>query len=203
MDDPANTFPVTDSLLRRRSKEELLNQSAKVIWMTGLSGSGKTTIAIRLERLLHSKGFFTQVFDADCLRATLHSDLDFSLQGRAENIRRIAVMSRIFLETGVIVINCFISPTKKMRQLARKIIGYRDFIEVYVNASLETCERRDPKGLYKKARQGMVKNFTGYDSPYETPDKPDIELNTDKYSIESVVKQLSDFIIPKIILKNK
>ncbi len=201
MDNPANTFPVVGSFIKRRDKEILLNQKARVIWMTGLSGSGKTTIAIHLERLLYQKGFFTQVFDADYLRATLHRDLDFTLEGRAENIRRIAVMSRIFLEAGVIVINCFISPTKKIRQLARKIIGYHDFIEVYVNASFEKCEKRDPKGLYKKARQGLVKNFTGIDSPYEAPDNPDIELNTDKYSIENVVKQLSDFIIPKIILK--
>ncbi len=201
MDNPANAFPVVDSFMTRRDKETLLNQKAMVIWMTGLSGSGKTTIAIHLERLLYNKGFFTQVFDADCLRATLHRDLDFSLEGRAENIRRIAVLSKIFLEAGVIVINCFISPTKKIRQLARKIIGYQNFIEVYVNASLDKCEKRDPKGLYKKARQGLVKNFTGIDSPYEPPDNPDIELNTDKYSIENVVKQLSDFIIPKIMLK--
>ncbi len=190
-----------DFLLKRHDKEAFLKQNARVIWMTGLPGSGKTTIAVRFERLLFSKGFLTQVFDADYLRSTIHNDLDFSLEGRHENIRRIAQISKLFLDAGIIVINSFISPTKRIRQFARKIIGFQDYIEVYVKASLATCENRDPKRLYEKARKGLIENFTGVESPYEAPDNPAIELNTEKYSVDQVVKQLSDFIIPKITFK--
>ncbi len=198
-----NTVCLMNTLIQRQAKEVLLNQRAKVIWMTGLSGSGKTTLALYLEKLLHKKGFFTQVFDADCLRATLNRDLDFSIKGRTENVRRIAEISKIFLDAGVIVINCFISPTNKIRQIAKKIIGNEDFIEVYVNSSLDACEKRDTKGLYKKARKGLIKNFTGLDSPYEVPENPDIEIDTENYSIEQAVKKLSDFIIPKVTLNNE
>jgi adenylylsulfate kinase len=185
----------------REQKESLLKQKGKVIWMTGLSGAGKTTLAIAIEKALACKGFLTQVFDSDLIRATINRDLDFSLEGRLQNIYRMAHLSRFFLDSGFVVINCFISPTHHIRYLAKKIIGEADYIEVYVNASLETCEKRDPKGLYKKVRENKIKDFTGIDSPYEPPREPDIELNTDQYSEESLVEAFINFIIPKISLK--
>ncbi len=189
-----------DDINKRKKKEAFFNQKSKVIWMTGLSSSGKTTIAKNLDKKLQEMGFFTQLFDGDFLRKNLNKDLDYSLEGREENIRRAAEISKMFLNAGIVVISSFISPTKKIRQLAKDIIGSDDFIEVYVNSSFETCESRDKKGIYEKARKGFIKNFTGIDSPYEVPENPDIEINTEEYSIETLVKELSDFIIPKISL---
>jgi len=203
MDNHSNTACFLNAAIKRQSKESLLNQRAKAIWMTGLSGSGKTTLGIHLEKLLHKKGFLTQILDADHVRATFNRELNFTMEGRAENIRRIAEFSKVFLDTGIIVINCFISPTKEIRQIARKIIGKKDYIEVYVNTSIETCEKRDTKGLYKKVRKGLIENFTGVGSPYEPPENPDIEIDTENLSIEQAVKKLSNYIIPKITLIKK
>lgn len=189
------------SFLQRLDKERLLGQKALVIWLTGLSGSGKTTIAIDLERRLHEKGFKTQVFDADFIRTTINRDLDFSMEGRIENIRRMAAISRLFIEAGLVVISCFISPTRRIRQMARTIIGGSDYCEVYVNAPFEVCEARDPKGLYLKARKGEITDFTGIDSPYEAPEHPDLEIRTDQCSVTEAVSQMLDFILPKIVLK--
>lgn len=182
----------------REEKESLLKQRGKVVWMTGLSGAGKTTLAIAIERALLCKGFLTQVFDSDLIRPTINRDLDFTLEGRLQNIYRIAHLSRFFLNSGFVVINCFISPTHHIRHLAKKIIGEADYIEVYVNASLEKCEERDPKGLYKKVRENKIPHFTGIDSPYEPPKSPDIELNTEQHPEECLVETFLDFIIPKI-----
>ncbi len=187
-----------ETFVKRFEKERLLNQKGVVIWMTGLSGSGKTTIAVDFERALYNLGFKTQVFDADFIRASINKDLDFSISGRAENIRRVAAISRLFLDAGMVVINCFISPTRRIRHMARTIIGSSDYLEVFVNAPFEECEKRDPKGLYKLARKGEVVDFTGIDSPYEPPENPDLTINTHLCNVNEAVAQMLEFILPKI-----
>ena len=171
----------------REEKEQRLGQRACVIWLTGLSGSGKSTIAKRLECELAKKGFLVQTFDGDIIRTGINSDLGFSEADRAENIRRIAEINKLFLNCGIICINSLISPTHAIRKMAYDIIGRDDIIEVFVNASLETCEQRDTKGLYKKARAGLIKDFTGISSPYEPPENPDILLDTEKMTVEECV----------------
>lgn len=197
----SNIHPIFDRLLKREDKESLLNQRAKVIWLTGLSGSGKSTIAISLERLLHSKGILATVLDGDNTRSGMNSNLGFSLEDRQENIRRIAEMSKLFLNSGVICINSFVSPTKAIRQQAKDIIGEENYIEIYVNAPLEVCEDRDVKGLYKKARAGEIKGFTGIDSPYEAPENPFLEIRTDETDLSESTYVLYDSILP-LITKN-
>jgi len=193
-------MPVTGCcpFLTRRDKEQLLNQRSAVFWLTGLSGAGKTTLAVELERFLHQKQFKTQVFDADYIRTSINKDLDFTMDGRIENIRRMAAISRLFLESGLVVISCFISPTRRIRQMAKTIIGAQDYYEIFINAPFEVCEQRDPKGLYQKARNGQILNFTGIDSPYEPPDNPDLEINTDRTSLHDSANKLAEFILPKI-----
>ena len=195
-----NIFSTFDDILQRKDKEKLLNQNAKVIWMTGLSGSGKTTIAKEIETHLHSMKIINQLLDGDNIRLGISNNLSFSEQDRAENIRRIAEVSKLFLNCGIVTLNCFVSPTIKMRKLAKDIIGKDDFIEVYVNASLQTCERRDIKGLYKKARKGEIKNFTGVNAPFEAPQNPAIEINTSQLSINESSQKILDYILP--IIKN-
>jgi len=179
-------------------KEQFLNQHSCVIWMTGLSGAGKSTIASELDRELFERHFLTQILDGDHLRNGLNRSLDFSDEDRFENIRRVAEVSKLFMECGIICINSFITPTKRIRQMARQIIGERKLIEVYINAPLYLCEERETKGLYKKAREGLLKNFTGIDSPFEPPEHPDIILHTDQLSIEASTKKLLDFVLPQI-----
>ncbi len=190
--------PIFDRLIRRAEREARLKQQSKVLWLTGLSGSGKSTIAQGLERLLFDKGYFAQVLDGDNIRGGINNNLGFSLADRQENIRRIAEVAKLYLHSGIISINSFISPTIAIRQQARDIIGAQDFIEVYINAPLDVCESRDVKGLYKKARKGEIRNFTGLDAPYEAPLAPDIEIHTDLLSVEQAVAQLFDFIEPLI-----
>jgi adenylylsulfate kinase len=156
-------------MINKLNKEKFLNQTAVVVWLTGLSGSGKTTLAENLELALFQKGFIAQVLDGDNIRSGLNRNLGFSENDRQENIRRIAEVSKLFLNCGIICINSFISPTHNMRQMARDIIGNESFIEIYLNASIEVCEKRDAKGLYKNAREGKIKDFTGIDSLYEIP----------------------------------
>jgi len=196
-------MPVTGCcpFLTRRDKEQLLNQHSAVFWLTGLSGAGKSTLAAELEKVLHQKKFKTQVFDADYIRTSINKDLDFTMDGRIENIRRMAAISRLFLESGIVVISCFISPTRRIRQMAKTIIGAQDYYEIFINAPLEVCEQRDPKGLYQKARNGQIMNFTGIDSPNEPPDNPDLEINTDRTSLQDSAYQLAEFILPKIAYK--
>lgn len=193
-----NIFPVFEQILQRETKEELLNQKSKVLWFTGLSGSGKTTIAIALEKELHKIGFLTQILDGDNIRSGINSNLGFSEDDRKENIRRIAEVSKLFVGCGVITINCFVSPTIEIREQAKNIIGQGDFVEVFVNAPLTVCEERDVKGLYKKARKGEIKNFTGIDAPFEAPQNPDIEIRTDLYTIENSVEKILNYILPNI-----
>ena len=196
-----NIHPIFDRLLNRDDKEEFLNQRAKVLWFTGLSGSGKSTIASALEKLLFSKGYFVQVLDGDNTRSGINNNLGFSIDDRKENIRRIAELSKLFLESGVICINSFVSPTRSIRNMAREIIGEDDFLEVFVNTPLEICEQRDVKGLYKKARAGLIKDFTGIDSPFEEPENAFLEIKTENQSIEESVKQAFDAVLKHISLK--
>jgi adenylylsulfate kinase len=199
---PENIHPVFHQLVQRDEKESLLNQRACAIWMTGLSGSGKTTIAKGLERALHEQGRLVMVLDGDNVRSGLNNNLSFSESDRLENIRRIAEVNKLFLSCGIITINCFVSPTVQIRQLAKDIIGSDDFVEVFVNTPLEECERRDIKGLYKKARAGEIKDFTGINAPFEAPKSPDIDLPTAGRSVEQTVEDLYRKIQARIALNN-
>ena len=193
-----NIHPVFDAILGRKDKERLLNQKSIVIWMTGLSGSRKTTIAIALEQKLRDKGLLTQVLDGDNVRTGINNNLGFSEDDRTENIRRIAEVSTLFLNCGVITINCFVSPTIKIRSTAKQIIGADNFVEVFINTPLEVCEERDVKGLYKKARAGEIKDFTGIDAPFEAPLNPEITIKTAELSVEESANQLIEYILPLI-----
>jgi adenylylsulfate kinase len=189
-----NNIFTTNKILQRSDKENLLNQKGIAVWLTGLSGAGKTTIAVALEKALHSKGKLTQVLDGDNIRAGINNNLGFSEEDRIENIRRIAEITKLFVNNGIITICCFISPTKNMRTLAKNIIGRNDFVEVYVNTPLETCEKRDVKGLYAKARKGEIKDFTGIDSPFEEPENPSLNLKTSETSVEESVAEIIKYI---------
>jgi adenylylsulfate kinase len=198
MIDSNNIFPVFNSIVSKKDKEKKLNQKAKVIWLTGLSGSGKTTIALELEKKIFKMGYFVQVLDGDNIRVGISNNLSFSDNDRLENIRRISEVSKLFIDCGIITINCFVSPTNSIRNKAKEIIGDKNFIGVYINANLETCEKRDTKGLYKKARMGEIDNFTGISSVFETPDPSFININTNKTSINKSVDYLLEAILPKI-----
>lgn len=192
-----NIFSVFDEILPREVKESLLNQRAKVLWLTGLSGSGKTSIAKQLEKELHKKCYLTQLLDGDNIRTGINNNLGFSEEDRIENIRRIAEVSKLFLNCGVISINCFVSPTKAIRKQAKDIIGEKDFIEIFIDTPLDVCEKRDVKGLYKKARNGEIKDFTGISAPFEEPEKA-ITIKTVGYSVEESAEQILKQIIPLI-----
>ena len=193
-----NIFPIFDELLQKTDKEQLLKQKSFTVWMTGLSGSGKSTVAKGLERYLHEHRFLTQLLDGDNIRVGINNNLGFSYEERSENIRRIAEVSKLFINCGIITLNCFVSPTKKMRQMAKEIIGPDNFIEVFVNASVTECEKRDVKGLYAKARAGEIKNFTGIDAPFEAPTNAAVEINTAELSIDESIQKVLDYILPKI-----
>lgn len=190
--------PIFDQLLQRSEREQRLQQRSKVLWLTGLSGSGKSTVAKYLERVLFVEGFFPQVLDGDNIRFGINSNLSFSADDRLENIRRIAEISKLYLHSGVICINSFISPTREMRDLARQIVGSEDFIEIYINAPIEVCEARDVKGLYQKARAGLIKGFTGIDDPYEAPEKPELEIRTDQMTVEESARRIVEYLRPLV-----
>ena len=198
MEGTKNIHPIFDRLLSRKDKEQRLQQRAKILWLTGLSGSGKSTIAQDLERQLYNKGYIPQVLDGDNIRVGINNNLGFSLEDRKENIRRIAEVAKLYLNSGIITICSFISPTIEIRNFAKQIIGTENFIEIYINAPIEVCEKRDVKGLYQKARKGMIKGFTGIDSPYEPPINPAIEIKTDQLSLEESVEQIFNYINPII-----
>jgi len=179
---PDHLYPVFDRMLPRSAKEALLGQSGAVIWMYGLSGSGKSTLANLLERRLHEQGRLVKVLDGDNIRTGLNRNLGFSDEDRLENIRRVAEVAKLFADCGIIAITSFITPRNDLRRLAREVIGDRDLLEVYVKASFETCAARDPKGLYAKAAAGEVKQFTGKDSAFEEPERPDLILDTETES---------------------
>ena len=183
-----------DQTVSRKAKEKLFKQQGKVYWFTGLSGSGKSTIANATEHKLHELGYKTMVLDGDNIRMGLCKDLGFSPQDRSENIRRISEVAKLFAESGTIVLTAFISPYREDREMARSIIG-QDFIEIFVDTPLDTCEDRDPKGLYKKARAGEIKGFTGIDSPYEAPVRPDMIIDTTLVDINTVALFMSQHYI--------
>ena len=178
----------------RPRRNKLNGHQSVVLWFTGLSGSGKSTLAHALEEKLFQKGCRTFVLDGDNVRHGLNSNLDFSEAGRTENIRRISEVSKLMLESGSIVMTAFISPINKDRSEARKLISNDDFIEIYCKASLETCETRDVKGLYKRARAGEIKNYTGIDSPYEVPENPELTIDTDNQSLDGSVSTILKFL---------
>ena len=178
----------------RQRRNKLNNHRSVVLWFTGLSGSGKSTLAHSLEEKLFQKGCKTFVLDGDNVRHGLNSNLDFSEAGRTENIRRISEVSKLMLESGLIVMTAFISPINKDRSEARQLISNDDFIEIYCKASLETCETRDVKGLYKRARAGEITNYTGIDSPYEVPENPELTIDTDNQSLEGSVSTILSFL---------
>lgn len=193
-----NIHTTFDQIMGREDKERLLKQRSAVIWFTGLSGAGKTTVAQHLERELYKRGFLTQILDGDNIRSGINNNLTFTEADRLENIRRIAEVSKLLIHSGVITLNSFISPTEEIRQMAKDIIGEENFIEVFVNTPIEVCEERDIKGLYKKAREGKIKNFTGIDSPFDAPSHPDVELHTENHTIDESVQQCLKVVLPKI-----
>lgn len=196
-----NIYPIFDRMMSRDDKEQLLKQRGMMLWFTGLSGSGKSTVAIALERELHSRGLLCRILDGDNIRSGINNNLGFSAEDRVENIRRIAEVGRLFVDTGIITIATFISPNNQLREMAAEIIGKDDFVEVFVSTPLEECEKRDVKGLYAKARRGEIKNFTGISAPFEAPEHPDITLDTSKLPVEESVKILLDYVLPKAVLK--
>jgi adenylylsulfate kinase len=181
-----------------RERRETLNaHRGAVVWFTGLSGAGKSTVAHATEERLHRMGCHTYVFDGDNVRHGLCADLDFSREGRAENLRRIGEMVKLFIDAGVIALTAFISPFRADRSRVRELVGDRDYVEVYCKCSVQTCESRDVKGLYKRARAGEIKEFTGISSPYEEPDSPDLVLDTQGNTIEECVDQVVEHLIAR------
>ena len=197
-DNNNNIYPIFDRMLAREDKEELLKQRSVMIWFTGLSGSGKSTIAIALERELHKRGLLCRILDGDNIRSGINNNLGFTEADRIENIRRIAEVSKLFVDTGIITIAAFISPSNDIREMAANIIGKDDFLEVYVSTPIEECERRDVKGLYAKARRGEIKNFTGISAPFEAPAHPALTLDTSALSLEESDNKLLELILPRI-----
>ena len=196
-----NIHPIFDRTLSIADKERFLNQKAKVIWLTGLSGSGKSTIAIELEKQLYQKGILTQLLDGDNVRTGINNNLGFSEEDRLENIRRIAEVSKLFLNCGIVTINSFVSPTKDVRDLARSIIGDNNYYEIYIKASVDACEKRDVKGLYAKARRGEIKDFTGISAPFDIPDNSQLEIDTEQLSVQESVDKILKNIIPIIKIR--
>lgn len=177
-------------MLSRHDKEQLLGQKGVMLWFTGLSGSGKSTVAIALERELQKRGLLCRILDGDNIRTGINANLGFSADDRRENIRRVAEVAKLFVDTGIITIAAFVSPTEDLRNLAQHIIGKDDFKEIFISTPIEECERRDVKGLYARARRGEVKNFTGISAPFEAPQHPALTLDTSKLSLEESVAQL-------------
>jgi adenylylsulfate kinase len=193
-----NIHPIIDKSISRKEKEKRLGQSGKVLWFTGLSGSGKSTLALGLERKLFDEGKQVVLLDGDNIRTGINNNLGFSLEDRQENIRRIAEVAKLFVEQGIICLVSFISPTRAMRAMSKSIIGENDFVEIFIDTPIEECEARDVKGLYKKARAGEIKDFTGIHSPYEAPLNPDVHLMTEGKSIEESLDELQKVVMPKI-----
>lgn len=198
MEETKHIYPIFDRMLSRSDKEELLKQHSVMIWFTGLSGSGKSTIAIALERELQKRGLLCRILDGDNIRRGINNNLGFSAEDRIENIRRIAEIGKLFVDTGIITIAAFISPNNDIREMAANIIGKEDFMEIYVSTPIEECERRDVKGLYAKARKGEIKNFTGISAPFEAPQHPALSLDTSKLSVEESVNKLLELILPRV-----
>ena len=206
MSTPENIHPTFSQLLRREAKEAMLNQRGLVVWLYGLSGSGKSTLATALERRLHEVSVFTQVLDGDNIRTGLNNNLGFTDEDRLENIRRIAEVAKLFAQAGVVTITSFICPRNDLRAMAREIVGPVDFLEVYVECRFETCEQRDVKGLYAKAKAGQVKQFTGKDSSFEPPEPrgvADLILNADNQTESESLEQLFRAVRPRVTMAKR
>ena len=197
---PENIHPISDRLLGREARLQALGQRSKVVWLYGLSGSGKSTLAIALEKQLRAAGRHVYVLDGDNVRTGLNKDLGFSDADRRENIRRIAEVSKLFVDAGLVAINSFITPNEELRAIARETIGKQDLIEVYVKASFEACRQRDVKGLYAKVAQGLIPDFTGKDSGFEEPARSDLVIDTEAQTIEQSLQSLLDFVAPQLAL---
>ncbi len=193
-----NIYPIFSKMQSRQEKEAFLGQKGMTLWFTGLSGSGKSTVAVAMEKALAGKGIFCRIIDGDNVRCGLNAGLGFSPEDRKENIRRVAEVCKLFTQTGIVTLATFISPTRELRGMAKEIIGEDDFIEVYVSTPIEECERRDVKGLYAKARRGEIKEFTGVSAPFEAPLSPDIEIDTSALDIEESVEKIISAVMPKI-----
>ena len=178
--------------------EKIFNQKAVCIWFTGLSGAGKSTLAVALQEKLITEGYITQYLDGDLLRNSLNNNLGFSEADRLENIRRVAEVTKLFLNAGIICINAFISPTKEIRDLAKSIVGQEQFVEIYLSTTIETCEQRDPKGLYAMVRRGELKNFTGIDAVFEEPENANFVLDTGNIDIGTTIDKIFNLILPQI-----
>lgn len=198
MSEENHIYPIFDRMLGRKDKEDLLHQHSVMIWFTGLSGSGKSTLAIALERELQNRGLLCRILDGDNIRSGINNNLGFTAKDRVENIRRIAEIGKLFVDTGVITIAAFISPNNELREMASKIIGKENFVEVYISTPIEECEKRDVKGLYAKARRGEIKNFTGISAPFEAPEDAALSIDTSKHSVKESVDMLLDLILPKV-----
>lgn len=196
-----NIHPIFNRMETRADKERLLGQRGCVIWFTGLSGSGKSTLAIALERELAARGILCRILDGDNVRCGINAGLGFSEEDRRENIRRVAEVCRLFVDTGVVVLACFVSPSRGDRSRAARIVGAEDFCEIYVATPLEECERRDVKGLYAKARRGEIRDFTGISAPFEEPENPDLKIDTTNRSVEACTETILRGVLPKIRLK--
>lgn len=186
-----------DHRVSKEDRQKLMGHPGTVLWFTGLSGCGKSTIANTVDHMLHSIKQHSVVLDGDNIRHGLNKNLGFSPEDRTENIRRIGEVSKLFVDTGVITLTAFISPYREDRQIVRELLGDGEFVEVYVKASLETCEKRDPKGLYKKARAGEIKGFTGIDAPYEEPENAELVLDSDSKSIDELAQEVVDYLTEK------
>lgn len=198
MNEQNHIYPIFDRMLTRKDKEELLKQHSVMVWFTGLSGSGKSTLAIALERELQQRGLLCRILDGDNIRSGINNNLGFSEEERVENIRRIAEIGKLFVDTGIITIAAFISPNNDIREMAANIIGKENFLEVFVSTPIEACEERDVKGLYAKARRGEIRNFTGVSAPFEAPLHPALSLDTSILSVEESVNKLLELVLPKV-----
>ena len=190
-----NIYPIYDQMMSREDKEQLLGQRGLMVWFTGLSGSGKSTVAMSVERELHKRGILCRILDGDNIRSGINNNLGFSQEDRMENIRRIAEVGKLFVHTGIVTLACFVSPTEDIREMARGIIGSEDFKEVFVSTPLEECERRDVKGLYARARRGEVKDFTGISAPFEAPAHPALSIDTSRLSLEESTMAVVEMIL--------
>jgi len=190
-----------EGVVKREHRERLLGQRGVTLWFTGLSGAGKSTLAVAVEEALHKLGNLTYILDGDNIRSGINNNLSFSPEDRKENIRRIAEIAKLFREAGVITLTAFISPYREDRQLARDLAGTDDFIEVFADASLDSCEERDPKGLYKKARAGQIPEFTGISAPYEAPENPELHIRTDQQSVEQCVETVLNYLREKKLIQ--
>ena len=195
MGEATNIYPRYEKMMTRSDKEQLLGQRGVMVWFTGLSGSGKSTVALGVERELHKRGILCRILDGDNIRSGINKNLGFSADDRKENIRRIAEIGKLFVDTGVVTLSAFISPTNESRHMASEIIGADDFREVYVSTPLEVCEQRDVKGLYARARRGEIKDFTGVSAPFEVPEHPALTLDTSVLTLEESVNKVLELIL--------